>query len=255
MGELHCLNVGCGDTSVIKSGAATFLVDCYNIEDHKHLLPASKNIRGVFITHQHTDHFSGLHYLKDNGFSIDVLVYSPYDRRRDDSSVTLEEWNDFISLRDHFSGKGTKLFTPYRQQSFDKPYWETDGIKFEVVGPAEHIAKSQTRELHDACLVVLATLGTRFCLFTGDASDANLANIAQTTKNYCDDILHASHHGSINGAEEAFIKKANASYTVISTKEGVYENVPHPEALKIYQKHTKQKVYRTDIDGTLKWNF
>ena len=65
MGELHCLNVGCADASIIVTSTATFLVDCHNIADYSNFLPLSKRFRGVFITHQHSDHYSGLGYLKD----------------------------------------------------------------------------------------------------------------------------------------------------------------------------------------------
>lgn len=255
MGSLHCLNVGCADATVIQTETATFLVDCYNIEAHKHLLPLTKKLRGVFVTHQHRDHYSGLDYLYQQGYSIDYLIYSPYERRYGDSSVTIEEWNEFNDLKTKFKKKGTQLRAPYRQDSFEKPYWETNDVKFEIIGPAKCVATSDTREIHDACLVIKATLGKRKCLFAGDASDANLEYIEQNTKNYCDDILHASHHGSLNGAHLEFIKKANVSYTLISTKSGVYDNVPHPTALIRYKSNTKNDVRRTDVDGTWKWDF
>ncbi len=254
MGSLHCLNVGCADASVIRTDTATFLVDCHDIDKHKHLLPSSKKLRGVFVTHQHRDH-SGLDYLYRQGYSIDFLIYSPYERRHGDSSVTLEEWNEFNDLKTKFEKKGTKLRAPYRQATFDKPYWETNGVKFEVIGPAKSVATSITREIHDASLVIKAILGKRKCLFTGDASDTNLEYIEQNTKNFCDDILHASHHGSLNGAHLGFIKKANVSYTLISTKSGVYGNVPHASALRRYKDNTKNDVRRTDVDGTWKWDF
>lgn len=117
------------------------------------------------------------------------------------------------------------------------------------------IASSDTRELHDACLVFRADLGQRLCTFTGDASDANLNWVAHNTTHICDDILHASHHGSINGADPDFIKACGAEYTVVSTESGVKENIPHATALKRYADGTKQKVYRTDVDGTLEWTF
>jgi len=193
--------------------------------------------------------------LKTNGYSIDYLFYSPYERRRDDNSVTIEEWNEFNNLKDYFNSQGTKLCSPFRQDSFEKPYWETNGVKFEILGPHKSIATSSTREIHDSSLVIWANLGERKCLFAGDASDTNLRKIADTTNNYCNDILHASHHGSLNGAELEFIKKANVKYTVISTKSGVYDNVPHSTALQRYKTYTENEVYRTDNNGTLEWSF
>jgi len=256
VGSLHCLNVGCADASVIITGTATFLVDCHEIGDHSGLLPASKVLRGVFITHQHADHYDGLSYLKDNGYAIEHLIYSPYKRRYLDNSVTYDEWNEFNGLRDHFSAQGTKLYTPYRQLEFGgKAWWSTDGLKFEIIGPHQSTADSETRELHDACLVIKAILGSRACLFAGDASDANLAYIAANTNNFCNDILHASHHASLEGADLGFIKKCNAQYTLISTASGKYENVPHPTALKRYDDNTAQDVRRTDVDGSWKWTF
>jgi len=253
MGELHCLSVGCGDGSVIITDTATFLVDCHKIEWYEDLLPRNKNIRGVFITHQHEDHYSGLIYLREHNYSIDWLIYSPYDRRWGDNSVTIEEWNEFEDLRDYFVSNGSQTNAPYRQDSWDKPYWDTNGVKFWMIGPDRANACSDTREIHDASLVIRADIGNRYICFAGDASDAALQYIADNTKNYCNDILHASHHGSINGANLEFIKKANAKYTLISTESGVYDNVPHPTALRRYRDHTKHAVWRTDVDGSCRW--
>jgi beta-lactamase superfamily II metal-dependent hydrolase len=124
-----------------------------------------------------------------------------------------------------------------------------------LIAPSQTIAGSATRELHDACLVFRTDLGQRKCTFTGDASDANLNWIAQSTTHICDDILHASHHGSMNGADLEFIKACKAQFTVISTESGVYENVPDGTALARYQKNSTQGVYRTDRDGIIEWNF
>lgn len=253
MGELHHLNVGCADASLIITDA-TFVVDCHRIDDYADLLPRSKHLQGVFVTHQHRDHYSGLEFLRRQKYKIDCLIYSPYDRRYGDASVTLEEWNEFTELRDYFKDNGTKLYAPFRQDSLDKPYWNTNGVQFWMLGPRKGTACANSRQLHDACLVVKAHLGRRSCLFTGDASDANLQDVAGLN-HICDDILHASHHGSIEGADLGFIKSCDASYTVISTAAGVHDDIPNATALKRYRDNTKEKVYRTDEDGSLKWTF
>lgn len=254
MGQMHNLKVGCGDATTIYNGE-TVLVDCEGIDQYPHLLPRSKTIHAIFVTHQHRDHYSGLKYLKENGYSIRYFIYSPYDRRYDDSSVTVEEWDEFESYRRHFQGLGAKMYKPYRQTSWQRPWWSTSGLRIWMLGPERTLATRETRELHDACLVFKVHMGNRSCLFTGDASDTNLQRIAATTNNFGGDILHASHHGSINGADEAFVKKSKPRYTVISTSPGRYDNVPHAEALKIYETYTSNRVYRTDVDGSLQWTF
>ena len=184
MGSLLCLNVGWGDATIITTDTAAFLVDCHCIGDHSAWLPPNKNFRGVFITHQHEDHYSGLNYLKDEGYSIDFLIYSPYNRRRGDNSVSIEEWNEFNELKDYFVNQGTGIRTPYRQETFGgNAWWTTNGISFEIIGPHSSTADAETREIHDASLVIKAILGTRICLFAGDASDANLEYIANNTSN------------------------------------------------------------------------
>lgn len=254
MGTLHCLDVGCADASVIITSTATFLVDCHNIAEYSHLLPPSKNLRGVFITHQHSDHYSGLAYLRDEGYAIENLIYSPYERRHDDKSVTLKEWNEFNEHRDYFGEKGTNLCPAHRQSSFEHPYWAPDGLKFWMLGPKKETAASATRQLHDACLVFRADLGARMCTFTGDASDANLTDVA-AIDHICDDILHASHHASLEGANLSFVKKCDAKWTVISTASGRYQNVPHPTALKRYADNSREGVWRIDVNGSCQWTF
>jgi beta-lactamase superfamily II metal-dependent hydrolase len=250
--EIHFLDVGCGNATIIYAMSETYLIDCNGIENHKHLLPESKVIKALFITHQHKDHHSGMQYLRDEGFSIEYLIYSPYERRYGDNSVTKEEWDDFESYKKFFANKGTKLYNPYRQETFKEAWWTPGGLSIWLLGPANHIATSDTRQIHDASLVMRIN-NSRTILFPGDASETSLQYVAENTTNTCDDILLAAHHGSLEGANLDFIKVSNPKYTVISTESGIYENIPHPTAIERYEDHTTGKVYRTDVDGSIKF--
>lgn len=254
MGSLHFLDVGCADATIINTDTATFLIDCENIEKYNHLLPTSKKIKALFITHQHSDHYSGMKYLRDQKYELEYLIYSPYERRYGDTSVTVEEWNEFNDHQQYFVGRGSKIYKPFKQDNFEKAWWEVCGLKFWMLGPKKSTATSESRVLHDASLVFRADLGARKCAFTGDASDSNLEDVAKIN-HICDDILHVSHHGSIEGASLEFIQKCNAQYSVISTASGKYQNVPHPTALKRYEDNTAKTVYRTDVAGSVKFTF
>jgi beta-lactamase superfamily II metal-dependent hydrolase len=192
-----------------------------------------------------------LAYLLQAGYHINHLIHSPYERRRDDNSLSLEEWQEFNSLKEKFLKNGTKVYAPYRQNNLTEPYWMIDEFSFKILGPHKEVATSNTRECHDASLVIWLAAGSHRLCFTGDASDKNLNMIANSTKGISKCILHASHHGSINGADLDFIKKASPKETVISTKSGVYENVPHPTALARYNRETSEGVYRTDVEQGL----
>lgn len=257
MAKIHFLDVGCSDTTIIQNQSETIMVDCKGIENYSHLLPLNKRIKALFITHQHYDHFLGMKFLKDKFFSIEYLVYSPYQRRFDDNSVDREEWDEFNRLVQHFKNNGSKVHLPYRQESFNSPWATFAEFQVWMIGPVRHIATKTTRELHDASLVFLLknTNSLRRCCFTGDASDESLNWIAKNTTNYCEDILHASHHGSINGADLDFIKNANPLETIISTKSGVYDNIPHPTAIDRYKSNTKGQTLRTDLTGTISMSF
>ena len=254
MAKIHFLNVGCADTTIIQSAGKTILVDCCShIEDYDYLLPRDKSIAAVFITHQHQDHFKGLNYLKDSDYKINFLIYSPYQRKREDSSLSAEEWKEFNQLVTYFEGQGTKVYKPYRQNTFDKPWWDFAGLTFWMLGPVKEIADDSESVLHDASLVfTIRNPNTKqnVC-FTGDASDKSLKWIADTTNHYCDNLLHASHHGSLNGAELTFIQKAKIKTTIVSTKEGAKENVPSDEALRLYVNNSRDGVLRTDNEGTI----
>ncbi len=255
MGTLADLSVGCANCAVLRSGGRSLLIDCSGIEAYEDELPESRLLDGVIVTHQHYDHFDGLAFLYDRGYEIGRLVYSPYLLRGDEDSVAPEEWESFEELKALFARRGTELASPYGRAELEPPWWILDDLRVSIIGPDEALARAAGRTIHDACLVVLVELGGRRLLFTGDASSASLEALARSVPNLACDLLHASHHGGIEGAVEAFVRAASPRFTVVSTAAGVYAALPSAEALALYRSLSREAVYRTDLDGTLRFEF
>lgn len=245
--KYNFLEVGCADCTVIKLNSKIVMVDCHQGGDGEENIMdwiPNNHIDVLIITHQHYDHFDGIQTLIDNAVSVTELWECPYERRHGDNSVGYSEWQDYQKLKQKLVKNGTKVYKPTRGT---KVYDTVGGTNIQILNPPKNINSYATRELHDACLVF--RVGTN--LFTGDASDYALQQILDYYDLKTKHILHASHHGSINGANNEFIKKVNPNYTVISTKSGVHSNVPHSTALQRYRTHTKKNVYRTDTNGTI----
>jgi beta-lactamase superfamily II metal-dependent hydrolase len=250
VGRLLDLSVGCANCAILSSGASRLIVDCSGIEGYERELPASRRIDALIVTHQHYDHFDGLAFLYDRGYSIGRLAYSPYLPREGEDSVAPEEWERFEELKELFRRRGAELDAPYGRTSLDQPYMEAGDMRIFFLGPEEALARAPGRRIHDACLVVLIELNGRRVLFAGDASPASLASIALSSPDISAEFLHPSHHGGMEGAVEAFIRAVSPQTTIVSTASGVYPELPSAEALALYGRLTRGRVYRTDLDGT-----
>ncbi len=64
------------------------------------------------------------------------------------------------------------------------------------------------------------------------------------------DVLKMPHHGSSNGASEAFLNAVDPDYAVISCGYGNSYGHPHEETVSLLQQHGT-KVYRTDLQGDI----
>jgi len=247
--KYYFLNVGCGDCTVMHLGPKIVMVDCHQgntSNDQENILDYIPNgkIDVLILTHAHYDHFDGIQLLIDNNIEVVEVWESNYERRYADNSVQYQEWHDYQELLKKLSAK---IYHPTRSAEI---YDTVGGATFQFYNPKKNINDKETREIHDASLVFSVRKGSMSITFTGDASDWALGEVSDFFDLQKKHVLHASHHGSINGAHLEFIKKIKPNYTIISTKSGVYDNVPHPTALQRYRSNTTKAVRRTDIDGT-----
>ena len=247
--KYHFLNVGCADTTVLHLGDKVVMVDCHQgnqddgQEDILDFIP-NNHIDVLILTHAHYDHFDGIETLLSANVSVGEIWESNFERRYNDPNVGYDEWNEYQRL---VKNLGAPRYIPTRStENFDT----VGGAKFQFYNPRKDINDDSTRHIHNASLVFTMRKNKDAVTFTGDASDAALKEITDYYDLKQKHILHASHHGSLDGAYLEFIKKTNPNYTIISTKSGVHSNLPHATAIARYQAHTRKAVRRTDTDGT-----
>jgi len=256
MTKAHFLNVGCADCTIFEMETALVVIDCgyrrfsngtskpTSILDYIRNTIGKRYIDLLIISHPHHDHYLGVEEMIGK-VTVGQFWGSPYERRYGDNSLDLDEWKEYCNLKEKLVPDPTRRF------NCTKDAKETiSGCTFTVLGPRKGINAVETRECHDASLVIWAATPANHFMICGDASDSELDQIMTDWKLQGCDVLRASHHGSLNGANLEFIKSASPRDTIISTKSGIFENVPSNTALQRYRENST-KVFRTDTDGTL----
>jgi len=253
--KAHFLNVGCADCTIFEMDNDLVVIDCgYRRFGNRISKPTDigyyiKNVIGknyidlLIITHPHHDHYLGMQDLIGK-FTIAEFWGSPYERRYGDNSLSLDDWKEYCHLKEKLIPDNQKRFVCSKGVRIT-----FDSCEFLVLGLRKEVNQNDTRECHDASLVIWISTPANKFIVCGDASDSELDQIRADWKLSKCDILRASHHGSERGANLEFIKVVSPRDTIVSTKSGVFENLPSQKALQRYR-HYSSNVFRTDIDQT-----
>jgi len=253
--KAYFLSVGCADCTVLDLGDRLVMIDCgyrrsgqgvsreTDIADYLTRVLGKRHIDLLIVSHPHHDHYLA---MRDLIGKVTVAEFwgCPYERRYGDSSLSVEDWEEYCELKRKLVPDAGKRFKVWKQTKATFP-----PCTFTVLGPRKDVNADQHRECHDASVVVWVSTPNNDFIVCGDASDNELQKIRADWQFSSCTVLRASHHGSENGADLDFIKAVSPRDTVISTKAGVFENLPSPKALRRYQENS-QKVFRTDTDGT-----
>ncbi len=105
---------------------------------------------------------------------------------------------------------------------------------------------------NDSSLVLYIKYFDISLLMMGDASSRSEKEILKTYDLGKIDILKVGHHGSDTSSSKDFIKSINPTYSLISVGKNNKYGHPHNKVLKILD---KSKIYRTDLNGSIKVNF
>lgn len=232
--EVHFIDVGQGDSILLKSGDQTMLVDAGDNKYGKGVVSHLQNLGVkkldyVVGTHPDADHIGGL----DNVIaSLDIgKVYMP---RKQSNTKTFE---DVLSA---IAQKGLKINSPKVGSSFT-----LGSATVTVLGPVNTYDDNNNNSI-----ILKVTHGENSFLLMGDAELEAEEDLVSSGQNLSATVLKAGHHGSHSSTSQSLLQKVKPTYAVISCGVNNKYGHPHTETMT-YLKRANVKVYRTDEQQTI----
>ena len=232
--EVYYFDVGQADSILIRENDNNILIDAGNNEDGEKLVNYLKkdlNIEKfnmVVGTHPHEDHIGGLDNVIDS-FDIDTILMP----NATSTSKTFENVLDSIEKKDY------KITVPKINEEFN---YNNINIKVLYTGTDE-------KDLNNTSIVLKLTYQNNKFLFMGDATSKVEKKLLN--EDIKSDVLKIGHHGSEYSTTKNFLDKVNPQYAIIEV--GKNNTYRHPKEITLDKLNKKNiKIYRTDIDGTIK---
>ena len=233
--EVHFIDVGQGDSTLIKVGDHAMLIDAGDnsegTEVQSYLNSQNvENLDYVIGTHPDADHIGGL----------DVVIYKFNCEKvfMPDVTSDTKTYDDVVQT---LKLKNQKSQAP----KLGKTYSLGDAT-FTIVAPV----KDYGDDTNDWSIGIVLEYGENRFLFTGDAAKQAEDDMIDTGEDLSADVYKASHHGSKTGSSDDFLDKVNPTYAVISCGEG--NKYGHPSAQTLNNFRTRGiKTFRTDNQGTI----
>ena len=233
--EVHYLDVGQGDATLIVCGDGAMLIDAGNNswgDDVRDYLEYQgvEDLDYVIGTHPDADHIGGLDVVME-AFDCGTVIMPDYEKE----TKTYEEVIDVMNQ------KGLELTLPQVGTVY-----ELGEAAFTIVAPQGDYGDNA----NDYSVGILLEHGENRFLFTGDAEEDSEADMLNSGIDLSADVFKAAHHGSRTANTEAFLERVDPGYVVISCGEGNSYGHPHAEVLNRLRE-MGIKVFRTDEEGTI----
>ena len=234
--EVHFIDVGQGDATLIKQGEHAMLIDAGHNSKGTAVQAylQSQNIKSldyVIGTHPDSDHIGGL----------DVVLYK-------------FEWNTVMMPdleKDTRTYEDVKRVIQDKNQKITVPKagdtYTLGEAEFTIVCPQKSDYGDNS---NNYSIGLRLTYGENHFLFTGDAEEASEQDMLASGMDLSADVFKAAHHGSDTANTEEFLKAVNPKSVVISC--GAGNSYGHPRAAVMNElRQMGIAVYRTDEQGTI----
>ena len=237
--EVHIIDVGQGDSILVRTDDGVLLIDA-GTNSSEDELRAYLDACGVddidcFVcTHPHEDHIGGADMILGE-YNVERLIMP----ETESTTVTFTKLLDALEASDAF----------YTEPVVGDVY-TIGGFAFTILAPDESVADDS----NNSSIVLRLDYGSTSFMFTGDAeAESEACILAEFSPSELDcDFLKLGHHGSTTSTTEEFLDAVSPEYAAISCGEGNSYGHPHRETLdKLASRGiTGDKLLRTDLDGT-----
>ena len=233
--EVRFLDIGQGDSALVRCGNETMLIDGGKVKNNQKLIARLKelgitHLDAVICSHPDEDHCGGL-----------AAVLSTTET--DTFYCSVDSWHTkvFSDVVKYVEQQGISVTVPAAGDTF-----ALGGASVEFLGPVEDYGDDP----NEGSLVARVRYGETSFLFTGDMGfeaedDMLAANIDVSAT-----VLKVAHHGSAGSSSTEFLEAVNPEYAVISV--GADNDYGHPtEAALDRLSKCGIPVYRTDLLGEI----
>jgi len=231
--EVHYIDVGQGDATLIKCGSHAMLIDGGNNNKGTTVQLYLKkqgveSLDYVIGTHPDADHIGGLDVIVYK-YNCDTVIMPDYEK----DTKTYQELVDVIH------DKNMKITYPVVGEQY-----ALGEAKFTIIAPNSN---SYGGNANDYSVAILLEYGKNRFLFTGDAEETSEQDMIIELSA---DVYKVAHHGSRSASTQEFLNAVHPKYAVISCGEGNSYGHPHAEVLNRLRSMGVE-VFRTDEQGSI----
>ncbi len=237
--EVHYIDVGQGDSILIKTPEKNLLIDGGDNSQGEAVVDYLKNngvqnIDTIIATHPHADHIGGLDIVVDSIPTSKVIVPSLPSRLVPETRT----YEDFMAA---ISDNTIQLI----EAQVGKQYQMGGGAVITIVGP-----NGEFGDLNDSSVITRLDFGESSFLFTADAEHGAENAIMDNNIPLDVDVLHLGHHGSSTSSSPEFLSMVTPIIGIASC--GIDNEYGHPHKEVVELMGSYGEMYRTDLDGDIR---
>lgn len=232
--ELHFIDVGQGDSTLIINGEHAMLIDAgnngYGVALQLYLQNQGiRKLDYLILTHPDADHIGGADVV-----ICKLKIDKVFMRNREKDNNTYRDVLDALSF------KKLKYEMPEVGAKYD-----LGDASFVILGPNREYEKT-----NDNSIAIMLRKGDKKFLFTGDGEEEAELDMVEGDFDLNADVYHVAHHGTRHATSTAFLDKVSPEAAVLSCAYGNEYGFPHQATLNGLRKRGIL-LYRTDEQGSI----